>query len=239
MPRPVMPIEVPVPVHVPVHVPVASYQRPVYHQPPYHGGNYQAEHHSAPYQAAAYHQRPNPPMQSAYSHSRPVIEIPIEIPIPVHVPVPVNYQPSRDQNSEQDHDTSASEPEQVAIVYYDPENQDSFHEQDQIEPQTSESHEVSFRVSPGMKNFPFLAKPYPDNQSAAKMKLWREYMNAKHSSQPGVRYVPVAIANDESTPQTGHDSHSQEPSERAESQQQPAFVILAEEGNEEPIKEHH
>ncbi len=204
-----MPMEAQTPVHVPVHVPVASYNRPVYH---------------APYQTGPYQRQSVP--------SRPIIEIPIEIPIPVHVPIPVQ------QHNDADHDTSASEAEQVAIVYYDPEGNDgpNDHEvSDHLEPQTSESNENVYRVGSGQKGYPFLARPLPDTQSATKMKLWREYVGAKHASNPGVRYIPVAVANDDSQSQAGHYSQlNAEHSEMAESQSHPAFVILADENIDSP-----
>lgn len=218
VPRPMMPVEVPAaPVHVPVHVPVASYHRPVY---------------QAPYQSASYQRQVSP--------SRPIIEIPIEIPIPVHVPIPVSVQSLRDQTNEHDHDASASETDQVAIVYYDPDGHDGQNDHEEhLEPQTSESHENIFRVVPGQKGYPFMSRPLPDTQSPAKMKLWREYIGAKHAANPGVRYVPVAVANDEPQAQTGHDSLlHQEQSEPQESQSQPTFVILTDDGPDGP-HEHH
>jgi hypothetical protein len=202
MQRPIMPMEAQTPVHVPVHIPVASYNRPVYH---------------APYQTGPYQRQSVP--------SRPIIEIPIEIPIPVHVPIPVQH------HNDVDHDTSASDAEQVAIVYFDPEGNDgpNDHEvSDHSEPQTSESNENVYRVGSGQKGYPFLSRPLPDTQSATKMKLWREYVGAKQASNPGVRYIPVAVANDDSQSQAGHYSQlNAEHSEMAESQSHPAFVILA------------
>jgi len=219
MQRPVMPVEVPTPVHVPVPVPVASYHRPVY-QSPYQTGPY--ERQAAP--------------------SRQVIEIPIEIPIPVHVPVHVNAHSFQQQENNVDHHTSASEAEQVAIVYYDPEGNDgpNDHEvSDHLEPQTSESHENAYRLGPGQKGYPFLARPLPDNQSPTKMKLWREYVGAKHAANPGVRYIPVAVATDDSQSQTGQDSHpNQQNGEMAESQSHPAFVILADDNLDAPQPHH-
>lgn len=211
MQRQVMPVEVPTPVHIPIHVPVASYHRPVY---------------QSPYQTGPYQRQATP--------SRQVIEIPIEIPIPVHVPIPFSVQSHQSQHNDADHDTSASEAEQVAIVYYDPEGHDGpndYEMSDHLEPQTSESHENVYRLGPGQKGYPFLSRPLPDTQSATKMKLWREYVGAKHASNPGVRYVPVAVNSDDSQSQAGHDSH-QEHSLMAESQSRPAFVILADDGAE-------
>jgi len=227
MQRQVMPVEVQQLQHVPLHVPVASYHRPVY-QAPYQTGPYQ----TGPYRRQA-------------THSRSVIEIPIEIPIPVHIPIPVSVQSSHPQhiaynNNDADHDTSASEAEQVAIVYYDPEehNGRNDHEMsDHLEPQTSESHENGYRVVPSQKSYPYLSRPLPDTQSATKMKLWREYVGAKYASNPGVRYVPVAVTSDDSqSPQAGHDSHMNQ--EMAESQSHPAFVILADDSLDAP-QEHH
>lgn len=203
------------PVEVPVHVPVASYHRPVY-QTPYHHQHYP--------------QRQPAHMQAAYSHVRPVIEIPIEIPIPVHVPVPVNM-PSK----EHDHDPSASEADQVAIVYYDTDGQDGHEHEDHMEPHASESRESYYRSAVGPKGHPYLSRPLPDIQSAAKLKLWREQVSAKHAAQPGVRYVPVAIATDESHQQTGHNSQTNDG--LTESQAQPAFVILTDDGAEEQSPE--
>jgi len=210
MQRHVMPVEVP----VPVHMPVASYHRPVYQHP---------------YQAASYHR----PMMTA--PSRPVIEIPVEIPVPIHVPIPVSVN-ARYQNHDNDHDASPSEHDQVAIVYYDPEGNDANDHDDHLEPQTSESEHI-YRITPGQKDYSFLSRPMPDTQSATKLKLWREYVGAKHAAQPGVRYIPVAVATDESQPpNAGHDSqfNHNENSEPAESQHQPAFVILADDGPDAP-----
>jgi hypothetical protein len=211
------PVEVPVPVHVSVPVPVASYQRPVY-QNPYQGGAYQRQ------------------VSAQMAPSRPVIEIPIEIPIPVHVPVPVSYQQQYSSNRiqsyqhEQDYDQSASEADQVAIVYLDADSQDGFSgHDDHLEPQTSESHENQYRLAP-QKSYPYLSRPLPDTQSATKMKLWREYIGAKHAAQPGVRYIPVAVATDDLSRAGHHSQLNHDQSEASESQHQPAFVILAEDG---------
>ena len=216
-----VPVEVPTPVHVPV--PVASYQRPIY-QSPYQSGP------TVPYQRQ--------------SVSRPVIEIPIEIPVPVHVPVPVSYGQGSHQHIDPDHDSSASEAEHVAILYMDPEGNEGPNEEgsDNMEPQTSESNENTFSISP-QKGFPYLSRPLPNTQSATKLKLWREYVGAKHAAQPGVRYIPVAVSTDDSQAQAGghdpSDSHmtidQSEPT--AESQSHPAFVILSDDSQDAP--QHH
>jgi hypothetical protein len=175
-----------------------------------------------------------------------VIEIPIEIPIPVHVPVPVSYQGGQQQSpTGADHDASASEAaEQVAIVYYDPENSAGGDEGqegvDHYEPHTSESHENAYAMPP--KGFQFMSRPLPDIQSATKLKLWREYVGAKHAAQPGVRYIPVSVNGggaDEGqhtgANMDGSDSQQQSGDQSegtAESHSQPAFVILADDGQD-------
>ena len=220
------PVEMPTPMHIPIPVPVSSYHRPVYQSP--------ITHSVGPTQ-----------YQRQSSVSRPVIEIPIEVPIPVHVPVPVSYgQGSHPQHQDNDYDTSASEAEQVAIVYYDPEANEGPNDEgsDHLEPQTSESHENTFTINPSQKGFHYLSRSMPSTQSATKLKLWREYVGAKHAAQPGVRYIPVAVSSDDSQSPNGSqdigDSHlSPDQSEGAESQSHPAFVILSDDSPDGP--QHH
>ncbi|CAG2104158.1 unnamed protein product [Medioppia subpectinata] len=86
--------------------------------------------------------------------------------------------------------------------------------------------------------------------SATKLKLWREYVGAKHAAQPGVRYIPVAVntADDSQTlPAGNHDNSDSQPNQdqseaMAESHSQPAFVILTDDSPDgQPIDapQHH
>ena len=162
-----------VPVHVPVPVPMnypsQYYQRSVYQYP---------AHQAMP----------------AYSHVRPVIEVPVEVPVPYHVPfqVPVSVK----ANQASDNDLASSERDHIVLLYDAEANHD---ENDDLETAPSESR--LFHTPAGSpKGSLFLNRPLPSIMSPHKMKLWKEFVGAKHAAQPGVRFIPVAVPTQQDEP---------------------------------------
>ena len=210
---------------------------PATHHYPYRPSAYA---HTAPYVAQPLPARVPPLLHpTAYSHVRPVIEVPVEVPVPYHVPVPVAAYPAQTLHAHAPHqvpavaareegDNSPSDSDQI-VLFYDAELQnDNEHQEnngassggsnDDLQSSASERRSIH-----GGKSHHFLTgHQLPANPSANKLKLFREMMSQKHASQPGVRYLPLSLAGEESPgvlPSRGL--------HRQESHPQPAFIVIA------------
>ena len=254
-------------VPVPAYRPLATHAVPMHMAaPPSHGyyGQYHGQygHRSAghymppppsPYSPYAHHHpaaasasaaRSGQPLHPAYSHVRPVVEVPIEVPVevPVHVPVPVAAYPAQaiaghpaihaiaaqaaalaGHRGPIEHDTSdtaTSDSQDQIVLFYDAE----FHPESETEGSNSNSNSNTNSNGQGTntnqqsnsnsnddlqssasehkpihgKGHHFLSSsPLPSNPSYHKMKLFHEMMSQKHASQPGVRYLPIAIQSND------------------------------------------
>lgn len=231
-----VPVHMPMPMHYPAHAP-SPYS--AYGARPYGG------HHYAHPQAGHIH--------PAYSHMRNIIEVPVEVPVPVHVPVPVAVRDPRQQHISMasmasmaqalqargvgDSDQSSSDQDHIVLLY-DAEVQDQDEGED-LQQSASDAHE---KMAYGPKGHPFLNQQLPSHMSANKLKLWRELIGAKHAAQPGVRYMPVAMAQqEESQPQShhGHFSHqagSGQLQGQETQQQQPAFIVLSDDQEQPQVR---
>lgn len=201
--------------------------------------------HSAPYVS---HPVPRTPaLHPAYSHVRPVIEVPVEVPIPYHVPVPVAAYPAATMHAHGPHsvpahgpaagredvDNSASDSDQI-VLFYDAELQNDNENQESGNTDDLQSSASERRPVHSGKSHQFLAsQQLPPNPSPNKLKLFREMMNQKYASQPGVRYLPISIASGDDlqppqSPPAAPTGHIQARMfQGQESQPQPAFIVIA------------
>ena len=197
--------------------------------------HYTSYHHPASHPVSG---RVGQPLHSAYSHVRPVVEVPIEVPVevPVHVPVPVTAysaptivgHPAIHAIASQaaalaghrgpiEHDTSdtaTSDSSDQIVLLYDAElHPDSDNDNSNNNNNHNNGNTGSFgsnQNADDLQSSASEAKPMnnklhhflstsslPSNPSYHKMKLFHEMMSQKHASQPGVRYLPIALQSSE------------------------------------------
>ncbi|XP_074593419.1 uncharacterized protein LOC141849122 isoform X1 [Brevipalpus obovatus] len=220
-----------VPVHMPVPVMPSYYQRQVYHYPVSYSHASRADVPQA--------------IPAAASASRPVVEVPIEIPVPYHVPMQVPMASGRSaagarvayaHSAHPDNEVSDSQPEHQLVLLYEGEVHHDGSSQPNGEDLEPSASDAGFHPA----NVPFaITRPLPSVVGPNKMKFWRE-MATKHAVQPGVRFVPVAVASSEgeteAQPSVHYPSVAQpigplaieRRSDGPESPHQPAFIVLAE-----------
>ena len=229
----------------------SSYAMPMHAVPPPPPPPHHYPYRPSPYaHSAPYVSQPiprSPALHPAYSHLRPVIEVPVEVPIPYHVPVPVAAYPATTMHAHgphpvpvhgaagrEDADNSASDSDQI-VLFYDAELQNDNENQESGNGNTDDLQSSASERRPvhSGKSHQFLAsQQLPPNPSANKLKLFREMMNQKYASQPGVRYLPISIASSDDlqsqSPPAAPAAHVQARMfQGQESQPQPAFIVIA------------
>jgi hypothetical protein len=138
-----------------------------------------------------------------------------------------------------DADNSAADSDQI-VLFYDAELQNDNENQGEGNSGTDDLQSSASERRPvhSSKSHQFLAsQQLPANPSANKLKLFREMMNQKFASQPGVRYLPISIATsgDDLPPQSPPSPPSASAAAQMqarmfqgqESQPQPAFIVIA------------